>query len=90
MVWELGPNGPGYPILSFAARVASATPARSREPRADPHARHGVDGADPTGGGRGNNMVYLSGVPHHKVASEDIISHIVRLVEKKSDELKIK
>ena len=40
-----------------------------------------------TGGGQGNNMVYLSGLPHHKVASEDIISHIVELVEKKSAEL---
>ena len=43
-----------------------------------------------TGGGQGNNMVYLSGLPHHKVASEDIISHIVELVEKKSAELEKK
>ena len=43
-----------------------------------------------TGGGQGNNMVYLSGLPHHKVASEKIISHIVELVEKKSTELENK
>ncbi len=43
-----------------------------------------------TGGGKGNNMVYISGVPHHKVASKNIISHIVKLVEKKSVELKRK
>jgi len=40
-----------------------------------------------TGGGQGSNMVYLSGLRHHKVASENIISHIVELVEKKSTEL---
>ena len=43
-----------------------------------------------TGGGQGSNMVYLSGLPHHKVASENIISHIVELVEKKSTELENK
>ena len=40
-----------------------------------------------TGGGQGSNMIYLSGVPHHKVPSENIISDIVKLVEKKSAEL---
>ena len=43
-----------------------------------------------TGGGQGNNMVYLSGIPHHKVASENIISHIIKLVEDKSTELEKK
>ena len=43
-----------------------------------------------TGGGQGSNMVYLSGLRHHKVASENIISHIVELVEKKSIELEKK
>ena len=43
-----------------------------------------------TGGGQGNNMVYLSGIPHHKVASKNIISHIVKLVEEKSAELEKK
>ena len=43
-----------------------------------------------TGGGHGNNMVYLSGISHHKVASKNIISHIVKLVEEKSAELERK
>jgi (E)-4-hydroxy-3-methylbut-2-enyl-diphosphate synthase len=43
-----------------------------------------------TGGGQGNNMLYISGVPHHKVANKNIISHIVELVEKKSNELEKK
>ena len=40
-----------------------------------------------TGGGKGSNMIYLSGLPHHKIANENIVSHIVELVEKKSAEL---
>ncbi len=43
-----------------------------------------------TGGGQGNHMVYLSGLPHHKVVSDDIIAHIVKLVEEKSSELEKK
>ena len=41
-----------------------------------------------TGGGKGNHMMYLSGLPHHKVASDNIIEEIVTLVENKSKELK--
>ena len=41
-----------------------------------------------TGGGQGNHMMYLSGLPHHKVASSKIIKEVVNLVEKKSEELK--
>jgi len=41
-----------------------------------------------TGGGQGNNMMYLSGVPHHKIASKKIIEEVVSLVEKKSKELR--
>jgi len=41
-----------------------------------------------TGGGKGSHMMYLSGVPHRKVASEKIIKEVVALVEKKTDELK--
>ena len=41
-----------------------------------------------TGGGKGNHMMYLSGLPHHKVASTKIIEEVVSLVEKKSEELK--
>jgi len=41
-----------------------------------------------TGGGKDNHMIYLSGVPHHKVVSNKIIDEVVGLVEKKSKELK--
>ena len=41
-----------------------------------------------TGGGKDNHMMYLSGLPHHKVASNKIIEEVVTLVEKKSEELK--
>jgi len=41
-----------------------------------------------TGGGKGEHMMYLSGLPHHKVASDKIIEEVIRLVENKSKELK--
>jgi len=41
-----------------------------------------------TGGGQGNHMMYLSGLPHHKVASNKIIEEVVSLVEKKSKALR--
>jgi len=41
-----------------------------------------------TGGGKGDHMMYLSGLPHHKVASDKIIEEVVSLVEKKSKELR--
>ena len=41
-----------------------------------------------TGGGKDGHMLYLSGVPHEKVASDKIIKEIVALVENKSKELK--
>ena len=40
-----------------------------------------------TGGGKGNNMLYLSGIQSEKVLSEDIISRVVKEVEKKAAEL---
>ena len=40
-----------------------------------------------TGGGKGNNMLYLSGIQSEKVLSEDIISRVVSEVEKKAAEL---
>ena len=40
-----------------------------------------------TGGGKDNHMMYLSGLPHHKVASDKIIEEVVGLVEKKAKEL---
>jgi len=39
-----------------------------------------------TGGGQDNNLLYLSGVPHEKVPSKDIIKKIVQLVEEKTAE----
>jgi (E)-4-hydroxy-3-methylbut-2-enyl-diphosphate synthase len=40
-----------------------------------------------TGGGNGKHMVYLSGVTDHHVQDEDMISHIVKLVEAKAAEI---
>ena len=40
-----------------------------------------------TGGGKGNNMLYLSGVQNKKVLTEDIINKVVYEVEKKASEL---
>ncbi len=40
-----------------------------------------------TGGGNGKHMVYLSGVTDHTVQSEDMLEHIVALVEKKAAEM---
>ena len=33
-------------------------------------------------------MIYLSGLPHHKIPSDKIIDEVVSLVENKSQELK--
>ena len=41
-----------------------------------------------TGGGKDGHMMYLSGLPHHKVASEKIIEEVISMVENKSKELK--
>tara|TARA_Y100000590_G_scaffold307622_1_gene347352 strand:- start:2760 stop:3857 length:1098 start_codon:yes stop_codon:yes gene_type:complete len=41
-----------------------------------------------TGGGQDNHMMYISGLPHHKVPSEKIVEEVVNLVESKSKELK--
>ncbi len=38
-----------------------------------------------TGGGQDSNLLYLSGIPHTKVASSDIIDKVVALVEEKVD-----
>jgi (E)-4-hydroxy-3-methylbut-2-enyl-diphosphate synthase len=40
-----------------------------------------------TGGGKGNNMLYLSGIQSEKILSKDIISKVVSEVEKKAAEL---
>ncbi len=43
-----------------------------------------------TGGGKGNNMLYLSGVQSNKVLTNDIIDKVVSEVEKKASELEKK
>jgi len=40
-----------------------------------------------TGGGAGKHMVYLRGVTDHTVQNEDMLDHIVRLVEEKAAEI---
>ena len=40
-----------------------------------------------TGGGNGKHMVYLSGVTDHTIQDEDMIDHLVRLVEAKAIEI---
>ena len=40
-----------------------------------------------TGGGKGNNMLYLSGVQNEKILTKDIIEKVVTEVEKKASEL---
>ncbi|HEX8468900.1 MAG TPA: flavodoxin-dependent (E)-4-hydroxy-3-methylbut-2-enyl-diphosphate synthase [Allosphingosinicella sp.] len=40
-----------------------------------------------TGGGNGKHMVYLSGVTDHHVRDEEMVDHIVRLVEAKAAEI---
>ena len=39
-----------------------------------------------TGGGQDNNLLYISGIPHTKVASADIIDRVVKMVEDKVNE----
>ena len=39
-----------------------------------------------TGGGQDNNLLYLSGLPHKKIASSEIINKVVQLVEEKVKE----
>ena len=40
-----------------------------------------------SGGGQDNNLLYISGIPHKKVASSEIIDKVVELVENKVKEL---
>ena len=43
-----------------------------------------------TGGGKGNHMMYLNGVENEKIKSEEIISKVVSMVEKKAKEIEEK
>ncbi len=40
-----------------------------------------------TGGGKGNNMLYLNGIESKKISSDEMISKVVRLVEEKAEEI---
>ena len=35
-----------------------------------------------TGGGKGTNMIYVSGVADHKITNPEMVDHIVDMVEK--------
>ena len=43
-----------------------------------------------TGGQKGNNMLYLSGIQKEKVMTDDMIAKVVNEVEKKASELENK
>ena len=43
-----------------------------------------------TGGGKGNNMLYLSGIQSKKVLTEEIILEVVQRVEEKAKEIENK
>ncbi len=40
-----------------------------------------------TGGGKGNNMLYLNGIESEKISSDEMISKVVQLVEEKAEEI---
>ena len=40
-----------------------------------------------TGGQKGNNMLYLSGIQTEKVLTDEMINRVVKEVEKKASEL---
>ena len=40
-----------------------------------------------TGGGKGNNMLYLNGIESEKISSDEMISKVVQLVEEKAKEI---
>ncbi len=40
-----------------------------------------------TGGGKGNNMLYLNGFESKKISSDEMISKVVQLVEEKAEEI---
>ena len=43
-----------------------------------------------TGGGNNTHQVYVAGVPHHRLKDQNIIDHLVDLVEKKAAEIEAK
>ncbi len=43
-----------------------------------------------TGGGNNTHQVYIAGVAHHRLKDQNIIDHLVELVEKKAAEIEAK
>jgi (E)-4-hydroxy-3-methylbut-2-enyl-diphosphate synthase len=42
-----------------------------------------------TGGGNGSGMVYLAGKQSHKMSNDQMVDHIVEMVEKKASEIEL-
>ncbi len=40
-----------------------------------------------TGGGNNTHQVYVAGVPHHRLKDDDVVEHLVRMVEEKAAEI---
>ena len=40
-----------------------------------------------TGGGNGTHLVYIAGVPHHRLKDASVVDHLVELIEKKAAEI---
>ena len=40
-----------------------------------------------TGGGNGTHQVYIAGLPDHRLKDQDIVDHLVTLVERKAAEI---
>ena len=84
-------------IAYYPENTDGATEYRNKQCRLDVYYPEGkkevpvilwFHGGGLTGGGKDNHMMYISGIPHHKVASDQIIEEVVTLVEKKSQEFK--
>jgi (E)-4-hydroxy-3-methylbut-2-enyl-diphosphate synthase len=43
-----------------------------------------------TGGGKGTHQVYVAGMPHHRLKDENIVDHLVKMVEAKAEEIEAK
>lgn len=40
-----------------------------------------------TGGGNNTHQVYVAGVPHHRLKDDDVVEHLVKMVEEKAAEI---
>lgn len=43
-----------------------------------------------TGGGNDTHQVYVAGVPHHRLKDDDVVEHLVKMVEEKAAEIEAK